>query len=134
METIGIHESPRCALDDLRFYQYFLLILFFLSFYILISCFSIKHTAIIELIEGEGSIVEMKEMNHNISNLSHVLWNTVNFQESYPVSTHYTFIYYLLNRKENILINLIKDNFTIERTNEWEIIERISLALKSCPN
>lgn len=76
----------------------------------------------------------MKEMNHNISNLSHVLWNTVNFQESYRVSTHYTFIYYLLNRKENILINLIKDNFTIERTNEWEIIERISLALKSCPN
>lgn len=50
------------------------------------------------------------------------------------IDSLYVYIYYLLNRKENILINLIKDNFTIERTNEWEIIERISLALKSCPN
>lgn len=70
METIGIHESPRCALDDRRFYQYFLLfLLFFFSylFYILISCFSIKHAAVIELIEDEGSIVK-RTMNYHCFN------------------------------------------------------------------
>lgn len=66
----SIHESPRCALDDHRFCRYFLLIiLLFLSylFYTLISCFSIKHTAVVEL-----------SHNFNIY-LSHVPWNIKQF-------------------------------------------------------
>lgn len=66
----SIHESPRCALDDHRFCRYFLLIILLFFSYLfstLISCFSIKHTAVVEL-----------SHNFNIY-LSHVPWNIKQF-------------------------------------------------------
>lgn len=66
LASMNRHVVRWMIVDSINISCYFSFFFSYL-FYILISCFSIKHAAVIELIEDEGSIVK-RTMNYHCFN------------------------------------------------------------------